>query len=64
MPTYDYHCTMCRRDFEATVSIAGRDWGVTCPRCGAVHIKRLPGAPAFKLVGKGFHSIDYPKGKR
>lgn len=60
MPIYEYICSMCRHQFEARVSIAGRDWGVKCPKCGA-DVRRLPSAPSFKLVGKGFYENDYKK---
>lgn len=41
MPVYEYRCSGCAGEFEARTSIAARDDGVTCPRCGQPAAERL-----------------------
>jgi putative FmdB family regulatory protein len=57
MPTYDYRCTSCEKDFE--VSRGMRATGEECcPFCGAPAVKIFsPVSVAFK--GSGFHNTDY-----
>lgn len=58
MPTYDYICTKCEREFEYFQSMNSEPLKL-CPECGG-DLKRLIGAgagPIFK--GSGFYQTDY-----
>jgi putative FmdB family regulatory protein len=57
MPTYDYRCSSCEKDFE--ISRPMRATGdECCPDCGAPAVKIFsPVSVAFK--GTGFHNTDY-----
>jgi putative regulatory protein, FmdB family len=60
MPNYDYRCRKCGARAEANVSIAQRDFdGPNCKACNGYPMDREVSAPAFKLVGTGFHRNDY-----
>jgi putative FmdB family regulatory protein len=58
MPRYDFRCYECgNAENDRT---ARYEEIVVCKNCGGI-MNRLPAAPNFKLVGKGFHCNDYPK---
>jgi putative FmdB family regulatory protein len=66
MPTYDYHCQKCGKDFEMFQSM--RDEAVkTCPEAhcqvtpwGHGPVKRLLGTGAGLIFkGSGFYTTDY-----
>ena len=40
MPTYDYHCSMCDKTFEAVRRIAVME-SAECPDCGRMGSKQL-----------------------
>ena len=66
MPTYEYHCEKCKKDFELFQSMKD-DPLTTCPKdkCrqktwGKGKVKRKLGAGAgFIFKGSGFYITDY-----
>ncbi|MEX1110343.1 MAG: FmdB family zinc ribbon protein [Chthoniobacterales bacterium] len=66
MPTYDYHCNKCGKDFEVFQSMKA-DAFKTCPevQCqmspwGHGEVKRLLGTGAGLIFkGSGFYTTDY-----
>ena len=70
MPTYEYHCEKCDRNFEVTQSMKD-DALKTCPKelCqrktwGKGKVKRLIGAGAGLIFkGTGFYITDYRSDK-
>src|SRR5438067_9004126 len=66
MPTYDYHCEKCKKDFELFQSMKDAPL-TTCPKelCrqktwGKGKVKRLLGTGAGVIFkGSGFYSTDY-----
>ena len=59
MPTYEYECTACKRNFEIFQSITERP-KKKCPYCGKLKARRLIGAGAAVLFkGSGFYQTDY-----
>jgi putative FmdB family regulatory protein len=66
MPTYDYHCSKCGKDFEAFQSMKDEPFK-TCPeaQCQATpwghgEVKRLLGTGAGLIFkGSGFYITDY-----
>lgn len=59
MPTYDYVCTECGKEFEEFQKMS--DPVLTeCPRCHNVALKRLIGAGSGMIFkGSGFYLTDY-----
>ena len=42
MPSYDYRCTKCKKQFTAILSIGEHDAGkVKCPKCGDSKVEQL-----------------------
>jgi putative FmdB family regulatory protein len=66
MPTYEYHCEKCKKDFEIFQSMKDNALA-TCPKeqCrqktwGKGKVRRLLGAGAGIIFkGSGFYSTDY-----
>lgn len=66
MPTYEYHCQKCRKNFEAFQSMRAEPFQ-ECPKelCqmkkwGHGKVKRLLGTGAGVIFkGSGFYSTDY-----
>jgi putative FmdB family regulatory protein len=66
MPTYDYHCNKCGKDFEVFQSMKA-DTFKTCPEAqcqmspwGHGEVKRLLGTGAGLIFkGSGFYTTDY-----
>ena len=66
MPTYDYHCNKCGKDFEVFQSMKA-DAFKTCPEAqcqmspwGHGEVKRLLGTGAGLIFkGSGFYTTDY-----
>lgn len=59
MPTYDYKCQACGREFEKFQSITSSPIK-KCPHCGKNQVKRLIGAGAGLIFkGSGFYVTDY-----
>lgn len=59
MPTYDYHCDACNKDFEIYHSIT-EEARRKCPKCGKNKLRRLIGTgAAIMFKGSGFYTTDY-----
>ena len=62
MPTYEYQCTSCGREFEVRQRIS--EPALTrCEQCGGT-VKRLLSAAPFILKGEGWYVTDYPSASR
>ncbi len=61
MPTYEYECTKCGKEFDYFQSIKepAKD---TCEACGGALIKLLSAGTGLIFKGSGFYITDY-KGK-
>ena len=62
MPTYEYHCDGCGRDFEVKQRISEAAL-TTCDVCGG-SVRRLLSAAPFILQGEGWYVTDYPSASR
>ncbi|MBN1424846.1 zinc ribbon domain-containing protein [Candidatus Fermentibacteria bacterium] len=41
MPTYDFHCSSCGKDFSTILSIAARgEDAIVCPACGSKNVEQ------------------------
>ncbi len=62
MPTYEYQCASCGREFEIRQRIS--EPALTrCEQCGGV-VKRLLSSAPFILKGGGWYVTDYPSESR
>jgi putative FmdB family regulatory protein len=59
MPTYEYRCSSCKKDFEVFQKITD-DPVKECPECGGT-VERLIAATNFILKGGGWYKSDYGK---
>lgn len=60
MPTYDYECTHCGKQFEVFQNINDKPLN-KCPKCSK-KLKRLIGKGAGIIFkGSGFYATDYRK---
>jgi putative FmdB family regulatory protein len=62
VPTYEYQCTSCGREFEARQRISEPPL-TRCEQCGGM-VKRLLSAAPFILKGEGWYVTDYPSESR
>jgi putative FmdB family regulatory protein len=62
MPTYEYHCDACGRDFEVRQRISENAL-TTHDGCGGA-VRRLISAAPFILKGEGWYVTDYPSAAR
>jgi putative FmdB family regulatory protein len=62
VPTYEYHCDGCGRDFEIKQRITA-DALKTCDVCGG-SVRRLLSPAPFILKGEGWYVTDYPSASR
>ncbi|UCG38725.1 MAG: zinc ribbon domain-containing protein [bacterium] len=60
MPTYEYRCDTCRKDFEVFQKITDNPLE-KCPECGG-RVQRLIAASNFILKGGGWHKTEYASG--
>ena len=59
MPTYEYICESCGRQFERFQSITARPLR-KCTECGKMGLKRLIGSGSGVIFkGTGFYQTDY-----
>jgi putative FmdB family regulatory protein len=58
MPTYDYQCTECLKEFETVQSIK-EEAKATCPVCNCITTKRLISGGTFVLKGGGWAADNY-----
>jgi putative FmdB family regulatory protein len=62
VPTYEYQCTACGREFEVRQRIS--EPALTrCEQCGGT-VKRLLSPAPFILKGGGWYVTDYPSESR
>lgn len=62
MPTYEYACDECEKDFEAEQRIT-EDPIQSCPHCSSNQVKRLISKTSFVLKGGGWYSDLYASSK-
>jgi putative FmdB family regulatory protein len=62
VPTYEYHCDGCGRDFEVKQRISEEPLK-THDGCGGA-VRRLLSAAPFILKGEGWYVTDYPSASR
>jgi putative FmdB family regulatory protein len=62
VPTYEYHCDGCGRDFEVRQRISEAPL-TACDVCGGA-VRRLLSAAPFILKGEGWYVTDYPSASR
>jgi putative FmdB family regulatory protein len=62
MPIYEYRCESCGHTLDALQKISD-DPLKECPDCGAIALKRLISAPAFRLKGGGWYETDFKSDK-
>lgn len=58
MPTYEYRCPSCGRDFEKFQRMTDEP-GADCPDCGKPAERRLSGGAGLLFKGSGFYITDY-----
>ena len=59
MPTYDYHCEACGRDYEMFQAMSANPVK-KCPHCGKNKARRLIGTGGGIIFrGSGFYCNDY-----
>lgn len=58
MPTYDYRCRACGRDFEVFQRMSDKP-GASCPECGRGAERLISGGAGLLFKGDGFYITDY-----
>jgi putative FmdB family regulatory protein len=58
MPTYEYRCNACGRNFEYVQKMSDEDL-VTCEACGQPKLEKLISRTAFQLKGSGWYKDLY-----
>jgi len=58
MPTYEYKCKDCGKEFEVFKSIKDESLPA-CPECNSHNTSRLISATSFILKGSGWYMTDY-----
>lgn len=58
MPTYDYRCLECGRDFEVFQRMSDKP-GAPCPGCGHAAERLISGGAGLLFKGGGFYITDY-----
>lgn len=58
MPTYEYRCNACKREFEYQQRMSDDDL-VTCEVCGEPKLEKLISRTAFQLKGGGWYKDLY-----
>lgn len=58
MPTYDYRCRACGRDFEVFQRMSDKP-GASCPGCGSAAERLISGGAGFLFKGDGFYITDH-----
>lgn len=52
MPTYDYVCESCGREFIVTETLAEHEKPHYCPTCGSKNVRQVPSGFAAKTDRK------------
>ena len=60
MPTYEYQCNACGREFERMQKITEAHVA-SCPHCGSSDTRRLISLTSFVLKGTGWYVTDYAR---
>jgi len=61
MPTYDYLCRICNKEFEAFQSVTDAP-RAECPECRVFcHNRLISGGTSFVLKGDGWGADNYSK---
>jgi putative FmdB family regulatory protein len=60
VPLYDYHCNVCKNEFEVDQSINDKP-EAECPQCRVMTSNRLLGRSTFVLKGDGWAKDNYSK---
>ena len=58
MPTYEYRCRDCGREFEVFQRMSDRP-GAPCPACSAAAERLISGGAGLLFKGDGFYITDY-----
>ncbi|MXX71605.1 MAG: zinc ribbon domain-containing protein [Gemmatimonadetes bacterium] len=58
MPTYEYRCRDCGRDFEVFQRMSDQP-GAPCPDCGHGAERLISGGAGLLFKGDGFYITDY-----
>ncbi len=58
MPTYEYRCNGCQREFEYQQKMSDPDL-VTCEACGEDRLEKLISWTSFQLKGSGWYKDLY-----
>lgn len=58
MPTYEYRCLACKKQFEREKKIT-ESANTTCTHCGTNQVQRLISKTSFELKGKGWFKDGY-----
>ena len=58
MPTYEYRCNACKREFEYEQRMSDDDL-VKCEACGEDKLEKLISMTAFQLKGGGWYKDLY-----
>ena len=58
MPTYEYRCSDCGREFELFQRMSDRP-GAPCPDCGRRAERLISGGAGLLFKGEGFYITDY-----
>lgn len=62
MPTYEYQCPSCAKQFEKFESISSEPFA-DCPQCNISVRRSLSGGMGIIFKGSGFYSTDYRDNK-
>ena len=58
MPTYEYRCRDCGRDFDLFQRMSDKP-GAICPDCGGRAERLISGGAGLLFKGEGFYITDY-----
>ena len=58
MPTYEYRCSDCGREFELFQRMSDKP-GAPCPDCGCGAERLISGGAGLLFRGEGFYITDY-----
>ncbi len=58
MPTYEYRCRECGRDFEVFQRMSDEP-SAPCPACGRAARRLISGGAGLLFKGEGFYITDY-----
>lgn len=62
MPTYEYSCDKCKKNFDLLQSIKSEPIK-KCPKCGGKVHRLIGGGSGIIFKGSGFYETDYKQKK-